>query len=742
MVALAGETLPVRVLQMTGLGAVEGQEILQAKGLSLFGSEEAGRELIARYTGNPLALKLVATTIQELFAGDIAEFLREGTLAFDDIRVVLEEQFNRLSELEQQVMYWLAINREPVSTQELGEDLVPRVSRVKLLEALNCLGKRSLIETTAASFTQQPVVMEYMTERLIEQVCEEIRSREIVLFNTHALLKAKGKDYIRETQNRLILQPIAQELIATLVCQSSLEAQLNQILAILREQFPLQPGYTGGNIINLLCQIQTDLSNYDFSYLNVWQAYLQGVNLHDVNFAHSDLAKSVFTKTFSRILSVAFSPDGKLLAVGDTNGEIRLWRVADGQGLLTCQGHSSWVRSVAFSPDGQTIVSGSADQTIKFWKVSTGACLKTLQGHSNGVWSVAFSPDEQTIVSGSADQTIKFWKVSTGACLKTLQGHSNGVRSVAFSLNGQTIASGSYDQTVKLWDVSTGQCFKTLQGHSNWVRSVAFSPDGQTIASGSDDQTARLWDVSTGQCLNTLQGHSNWVWSVAFSPDGQTLASGSYDQTVKLWKVKTGQCLNTLQGHKNAVRSVVFSPDGQTLASGSDDQMVRLWGLWTGQYIKTLQGHSNGVFSVAFSYDGQTIASGSGDQTVKLWEVTTGQCLKTLQGHSNGVLSVACSLDGRMLASGSDDQTIRLWEVSTGQCLNTLQGHNYGAWSVAFDSVYETLSKGVEQTLVSGSYDQTVKLWEVTTGECPQNFAGAYQLDMVSGFQSRWKNHR
>jgi len=715
LVALAGETLPVRVLQMRGLGAVEGQEILQAKGLSLSGSEEAGKELIARYTGNPLALKLVATTIRELFAGDIAEFLREGTLAFDDIRVVLEEQFSRLSELEQQVMYWLAINREPVSIQELGDDLVPRVSRVKLLEALNCLGKRSLIETslietTAASFTQQPVVMEYMTERLIEQVCEEIKSREIALFNTHALLKAQVKDYVRETQNRLILQPIAQELIATLGCQGNLEAQLNQILSTRREQFPLQPGYVGGNVINLLCQMQTDLSNYDFSSLNVWQAYLQGVNLHDVNFAHSNLAKSIFTKTFSNILSVAFSPDGKLLAVGDGNSEICLWRVVDDQQLLTCQGHSNWVKSVAFSPDGQTITSGSDDQTVKLWDVSTGQCLNTFQGHSNGVESVAFSPDGQIIASGSYDQTVKLWDVSTGQCLNTFQGHSRSVWSVAFSPDGQTLASGSSDQTVKLWNVITGQYLKTLQGHSNRVWSVAFSPDGQTIVSGSADQTVKLWKILTGQCLNTFQGHSNWIRSVAFSTDGQTIASGSYDQTVRLWDVSTGQCLNTLQSHSNAVWSVAFSPDGQTIVSGSADQTVKLWETSTGQCLNTLQGHSNGVESVAFSPDGQTLASGSSDQTVKLWEISTGQCFNTLQGHSNWVRSVAFSSDGQTIASGSDDQTIKLWQVSTGQCLKILHGHRNMVWSVAFSP------NG--QTIASGSDDQTVKLWNVSTGQC------------------------
>jgi WD40 repeat protein len=116
-----------------------------------------------------------------------------------------------------------------------------------------------------------------------------------------------------------------------------------------------------------------------------------------VNFAHSDLAKSVFTQAFDRITSVAFSPDGKLLATSDVVGQIRVWQVVDGQQLLTFQGHTNWVSSIAFSPDGQLLaVSGSSDPTVKLWEVSTGQCVRTLQGHSNWVSSVAFSPDGQT----------------------------------------------------------------------------------------------------------------------------------------------------------------------------------------------------------------------------------------------------------------------------------------------------------------------------------------------------------
>jgi WD40 repeat protein len=238
--------------------------------------------------------------------------------------------------------------------------------------------------------------MEYVTERLIEQVCQEISTVEIVFFDRYALMKAQTKDYLRDAQIRLILQPIADRLLAIFGNKENIKNCLIQILSKLRMSSGIaaptpgstealhsspKPGYAGGNVLNLFWQLQIDPSDLDFSCLTVWQAYLQGVNLHRVNLANSDLTKSVFTQTLGGILSAAFSSDGKLLATGIDN-EIWLWHVADSRQLLSFKGHISWVHTVAFSPDGQILASGSNDQTVRLWDVNTGQCLKTLRGHT------------------------------------------------------------------------------------------------------------------------------------------------------------------------------------------------------------------------------------------------------------------------------------------------------------------------------------------------------------------------
>ena len=711
---LEGKSLAVRSLSLEGFKKAEGHEIFQVKGLS--GLESELERLTNRYSGNPLALKVVATTIQDLFEGNIAEFLNQEHAVFGNIRDVLDQQFERLSKIERETMYWLAIAREPISLSQLREHFALQVPPIKLVEALDSLSRRSLIEKNASRFTQQPVVMEYVTSRLIEGVCDEIVTGKRSLIRDHALIQATAKDYIRETQIRLILKPVINELLAVFGSQTDIERHLTQTIATLQENSPREPGYTAGNILNLFCQIETDLTGYDFSNLCVWQADLRQERLHNVSFQNSDLSKTIFAETFGGVLSVAFSPDGTLLAAGDTKGEIRLYRVADGEQLLLFKGHTNWIPSLAFSPDGSILASSSTDYTVKLWNINTGQCLKTLQEHNDEVWSIDFSLDGNLLASGSDDDTIKLWNINTGQCLKTFEGHFNNVHAVAFSQNGQTLASGSADCTVKLWNINTGECLKTFEGHCAVLRSITFSTDGQTLASGSEDRTVKLWNINTEECLKTFEGHSNAVFCVNFNLQDDLLVSSSLDQTIKFWDICSGKCLKTLQGHSNWVYSVAFNARSDLLASGGHDQKVRLWDVNTGQILKTFQGYTNQMLSVAYSPNGQVLASGGHDQKVRLWDVNTGQILKTFEGHEAAIWSLAFSPDGQILASSSGDQTIKLWDVKTSQNLKTLQGHKAAIWSIVFDF------QGT--TLVSGALEPIIRLWDINTGECIKTLEG------------------
>jgi len=719
---------PLRSLRLSGLEQAQGQEILQEKVVSV--SVADSQILVGHYAGNPLALKIAATTIQELFDGDVAEFLAQGTAVFGDISDLLDQQFSRLPPLEQQIMYWLAIEREWISIPELQQDIVPSILSRSLLEALESLQLRSLIEKKAVTFTQQPVVMEYVTDRLIEKITIEITSGDTSLFNRLALIKAQTKDYLRNAQVRLILNPICDRLLATLGSIEAIQSCLKERLLALRKA-ARQTGYAAGNWLNLLAHLQLEIRDYDFSYLTVWQAYLQGVNLHGVNFMGADLSRSVFTQTLGGILSSAFSPDGNLLAMG-IDDAVYLWQMPDSKPLITLKGHTAWVQSIAFSPDGKLMASGSYDHTIRLWDVQTGQCLKTLHGHTSWVQSVAFGQIEleganQTILaSGSHDQTVRLWEVRSGNCLQVLQEHTGYILSVAFCPDGKTLMSAGDDRTIRFWNLDTGDCVRTIEAHVNWMLAVALSADGRTLATGSDGNAVKFWDLATGECDRTLPDYSSQVWAIAFSPDGQTLATASEDKTVKLWDVETGQCLQTLQEHRDRVWLVKFHPDGRTLLSISEDQIVKFWDMQTGQCLRTLEAYSNWIAAIAFSENGHWLASGSQDQQVRLWNALTGECTKTLKGHTNIVSSVAFSAqNASILASGSDDQTIKLWDIQTGECVQTLWGHQGWVQSVQFSPEGEKLA--------SGSHDRTVRIWDWRTGECLQILEGhAHRVKAVA----------
>lgn len=704
-----------RSLSLKGLKPTAGMQILKAEGVK--GTETKFTEISKLYRGNPLALKIAAGMIKETWHNDVDQFLAEikQREELGGIEATLDRQFCQLPDLAQTVMYWLAVNRKPISVKQLCADIADFTLEQEILNALDFLERQSLIEKETEQFTLQPLVMEWVTQRLIDCMIEEFQDTTKLpkLFNRHALVKAQSKDYIQTNQRQLILQPLFDQLLEIYPLEQ-LKNRCFQLMSAVRETAPLQCGYLAANAIALLRQAKVNLSHGDLSHLAIWQADFQGIDLNGTNLSHSDLSHSVFTKTLSSVLTIAFHPDGRRLASGDKSGNLRVWQVPDGELLVNEKHPGGWLRSVCFSPDGKRFASAGDGQTIKLWCAETGKCLQTLRGHTNKVRSIAFSPDNCRLVSAGDDKTIRIWNLNTSETLMTLQRHLYLVRSVAFSPDGSQIASASADQTIRIWNSTTGDCVHTFFGHKGTVFAIAFSPDGQKVVSVGGDRTVRLWDIQQGT-YQIIGKHNKQVRAVIFSGDGNRIISGSEDATVKVWDVVTHQCLKTLTGHTSWVRALALNDEGM-LASGSSDHRIKLWNLQEGQSIRTFQGYARRVWSIAADPEGRLVASAGEDAKIRLWEVTTGKCIKSLEGHTDWVRSVHFSPDGALLASGAHDQTVRLWQVETGNCVRKLEGHQHRVRAVCFSP------DGTQ--LATGGHDQTIRLWNVQTGQCFRIFKG------------------
>ena len=283
-----GVNLPVRSIQLTGMSIAAAQHILIDKGLE---SPQLDREELISYVGgNPLVLKLVATTVQNLFNGDIMAFLTAGTGVFSNLQDLLAQQFDRLSPLQQQIMYWLAINREGVTMARLKAEFLPAITVPRLLAALETLKDRSAIETTDRGLTQQPVMMEYVTDRLIQEIDREIFAGELDLLRTHALLEPQAQDYIRTAQIQLILQPLVDRLLTHFTTRASLEQQLNSIYNTLSHQPQAIIGYAEENLLDIFDRLQTDFPG----------GITHHVSIHSVDLARSQLAAMESSNSIDR----------------------------------------------------------------------------------------------------------------------------------------------------------------------------------------------------------------------------------------------------------------------------------------------------------------------------------------------------------------------------------------------------------------------------------------------------------
>ena len=713
IVSLERRRVPVRTLRLAELDMDACDQLLVEKELT--GSMAERTRLIKAYSGNPLALNIVAQTIVDLFAGSIAPFLEQGEVIFGEIRDLLAQQFARLSLVEQTVLLWLATVREPISIEHLQALLVTPLSRAQLLEALDALLHHSLIERgqRSGSFTLQSVVLEYATGQLIAEIASEIKHGQPNRFIEHGLELTTVKEYLRQTQQRLIVVPLLAQVRGAYLEQDEVEEHLLRLLDSLRTRADYAQGYGPANLLTLLREQRGHLRGLDLSRLSIREAFFQGVEMQDASLAGATLRDTIFTESFDTIRAVAISSNGHLWATGSRRGNIQVWREGGKTLHLAWQAHTDMIRALAFSPDGATLATGSWDGALKLWDLERGDLLWT-NWLATKIHRLAFAPNGRTLASGGNDGIIRFWDTTSGILQWALPSQKSPVQALAWSPDGRLLASGTHDGGIRIWEQpaeGSDANAQVLAGHSTWVTGLAFAPDGRTLASGSLDRNVKLWEVESGCCLQTLTGHTQPVFSLVWSSDGRLLASSGRDSMIWLWGVEGGRYRVALHGHEAGVYAIAFTPDSHHLLSGSDDGTLRLWDVERGRCVQSLQSYAISLYDVAWSPDGSKIASAGTDTLVTIWDVESRMAPRVLRGHSWVVHGVTWSPDGKMLASSGWDSIIRVWDATTGASIQTIQDPDH-IDALIFGVAWSPDGKW----LAGASTMRGVQVWEVNTG--------------------------
>jgi WD40 repeat protein len=428
-------------------------------------------------------------------------------------------------------------------------------------------------------------------------------------------------------------------------------------------------------------------------------------------------------RTFSGLptVSLAASPDGRLLAVAAADNTVVLCDTTTGKAVLTL--HQAGTQ-VAFGPGGKTLACANSDErAITLWDLTPGRSygrrLGTIRG---GGTSVAYSPDGRSIAGSGQTHGLRIWDARAGSEAVVLADQTYTLCALAFSRDGRRLAVGPDHATVvrwnlrgvtgsreevvaTVWDPATGRQVARLgqAGDKKSLRALAYDPGGKWIASVSSWNGApadpeceiKLWGADTGRELRTFRRPAERrLWSLAVSPDGSRLALGGESDTLEVCDATTGETLLTIPAR---APSVAYSPDGRLLATASGGWVegmgeVRLWDAATGQPVRTLRVRRHEVTRItglAFSADGRRLAAASANSLVGMdaftvWDVDTGTEVHTLRGHAGEVTSVAFSPDGQRLVSGSRDQTALLWDLHTGKVVLTFRGHSRAVTAVAF----------------------------------------------------------
>lgn len=422
-----------------------------------------------------------------------------------------------------------------------------------------------------------------------------------------------------------------------------------------------------------------------------------------------DFETEKVTRTIeSPAYSVAYSPDGKLLASAPLNGVVKLWEAATGKEIKTLTGSAT--SSLSWSADSKLLATTTITTAV-VWDVETAKLKTTFDacGQHPPIWSPG-----KPFINGIYTNAPSICDPASGKLLTKLEGHTAPVYAFGWSRDGKMLATGSADATVRLWDAASGASLATYKGHTSLVNAVTWMPDGKSLASASNDMTVRVWKApekksAAGKKADEEKSTDPSDTATKPASDASKKDTGKKSVGKKDTKDPNDPLLQEFKGHTGPVKVLTAPSAAKLLVSGSSDKTLRIWSLTSNKPGATID-IKYPVLAAAFSADGKTLCSSGADEGLNFWNPGTGKLIKsTVKTNSHSTISaLAWSPNGSLIAVGRQGHSLQLWDVQADKAVHTL---------VAMAPVISATWTPSGQTVSAGCQDRTVRFWNAAKGE-------------------------
>lgn len=733
------------------LGSINVEQAkVMLKRFSLTGNDNDWERFVETYSGNALTLKIVASEIRDAHDGVIPDFLNTPNMPHE-LLTLLNEQFSRFTDIEKTVLLISAIEREPLEAKELWAKIVGvTITLPSLFKNISNIVDHCFLETISEKnkYYLQPVIMEFLTQKLIDLLVEEISNERINFIAKIPLIDTFAKEYILDIQKELIVFPLRDILLQ---CG---EEKCFEMLMSLVKSTDITKNYAVGNVITLLSTFNDELCGCDFSSKYVLNTDLRFVKLKRCNFQQSTFENVLMLNTFGNLIDVKYSFNDKLIIGGATDYSFNAWDCKDMSYEFKLCNHTDWVRSVdsneflyasasndesicvydyfsnnliakfwaesrvrkvALLPDSeQYVLSSGDDGFVRLWNILENDCLK-FSGHTKVVWDleVIYFDNDFKVISVSDDKKVIMWNLD-GTIYRTLQTMECEIKSIT-SNKEDTVFWGCENGTIIAFSLSEMKVIATLNAHKGIVWGLDYDGIHRRLLSAASDKHVIMWDCSQNEIrkIKVVDAHNSSIWNVNYNHAGTQFVTTGDDSEFKVWDAIDFKLLYCIKGYTNLLRNIHISIERQSLFIAGDDMIIREYFLDNLDVPRKIYiGHTNRVRHVDVSPNGKLLVSCGDDGNVILWNIErkTHKCYK---GHKKRVWTVSFISNDEFVSAGEEND-IYLWNTNS-ITPKILMGHSNWIWDLSYFSE--------KKLLVSSGEDNTCILWNMDNREVVARFS-------------------